>query len=69
MAALTGTLPDDRNLALSKLKKIADNNFNVAELIKLVFEGLENIQEKGENAGYQHFLLFPLGFQKPLLLQ
>ena len=25
----------------------------------------ENIVEKGENAGYQHFLLYPQRFQKP----
>ena len=25
----------------------------------------ENILGKGENAGYQHFLLFPKCFQKP----
>ena len=26
---------------------------------------VENIVRKGENAGYQHFLLFPQCFQKP----
>ena len=26
---------------------------------------VENIVEKGENAGYQHFLPFPQCFQKP----
>ena len=29
-----------------------------------VFDGIENIVGKGENAGYQHFLLFPRCFQK-----
>ena len=29
-------------------------------------EIVENIVEKEENAGYQHFLLFPQYFQKPL---
>ena len=28
-------------------------------------ERVENIVGKGENAGYQHFLLFPQYFQKP----
>ena len=28
-------------------------------------EYVENIVEKRENAGYQHFLLFPQCFQKP----
>ena len=27
-------------------------------------EMVENIVGKGENTGYQHFLLFPQGFQK-----
>ena len=29
-----------------------------------VFDKVENIVGKGENAGYQHFLLFPQCFQK-----
>ena len=29
-----------------------------------VFDRVENIVEKGENAGYQHFLLFLQCFQK-----
>ena len=28
---------------------------------------VENIVEKGENAGYQHFLLFPQCFRMPFL--
>ena len=28
------------------------------------FDRVENIVEKGENDGYQHFLLFPQCFQK-----
>ena len=50
-------------LALSKLKPIADMS-NVAQMVQLLFNRLENIVEKGENAGYQHFLLFPECFQK-----
>ena len=30
-----------------------------------VFDRIENTVEKGENAGHQHFLLFPECFQKP----
>ena len=29
-----------------------------------VFDRVENIARKGENAGYQHFLLFPQCLQK-----
>ena len=32
-----------------------------------VFDREENIVGKGENAGYQHFLLFPQCFQKDSL--
>ena len=31
---------------------------------KFVFDGVENIVGKGENTGYQHYLLFPQCFQK-----
>ena len=33
-----------------------------------VFDMVENIARKGENAGYQHFLLFPQCFQKASIL-
>ena len=29
-----------------------------------VFDSVENIAGKGENAGYQHFLLFPQCFER-----
>ena len=31
-----------------------------------VIDGLENIVEERENAGYQHFLLFPQCFQESI---
>ena len=34
-----------------------------------VIDGIENIVVKGENAGYQHFLLFPQCFQKGFFLR
>ena len=43
---------------------MADNKLNLAEKLKFVLERVENIVGKGENAGYQHFLLFPQCFQK-----
>ena len=45
-------------MELSKFKEYADDKSTVAEFINLVSESLENIVETGENAGYQHFLLF-----------
>ena len=38
---------------------------NVTEKLKVLLGRVENIVGKGENAGYQHFLLFPQCFQKP----
>ena len=39
-------------------------NFYAAMMIISVINRVENIVGKGENAGYQHFLLFPQCFQK-----
>ena len=38
---------------------------NVAKMIISVFERVENILGKGENAGYQYILLFLQCFQSP----
>ena len=46
----------------SKLKAFANDKINVEEKLKYVFGRVENIVGKGENAGYQHFLLFPQCF-------
>ena len=43
----------------SKLNAFADNIINVTEKLKFALGTVENIVEKGENAGNQHFLLFP----------
>ena len=47
-----------------QLKAFADNNLNVNKKLKFALGRVENIVGKGENAGYQHFLLFPHCFQK-----
>ena len=44
-------------LALSKLKAFADDNIKVAQNFKFVLRREENNLGKGENAGFQHFLL------------
>ena len=49
---------------MPKLKAFADNKMNVAKMMIFSSERVENIVGKGENAGYQHFLLFPQCFQK-----
>ena len=58
------TLPNEYMLATSKLKAFADNKRNAAEMIISVLDTVENIVGKEENAGYQHFLLFPQSFPK-----
>ena len=37
-------------------------------MIISAFDSVENIVGKGENAGYQHFLLFPQCFEKASFL-
>ena len=49
-------------------KSKADDKLNVTEKTKVVFEMLENIVGKGENAGYQDLLLFPV-FSKCLFFK
>ena len=36
----------------------------LTQKFKFVLESVQNIVGKGENAGFQHFLLFPQCFQK-----
>ena len=56
-------LPNDKILDWSKLEAIAEDKLNVAKIIA-VLKSVENIVRKGENAGYQHFLLFPQFYRK-----
>ena len=59
------SLPNDKILGQTKLKAFSDKKkTNMAEKLKFVLGTVENIVGKGENAGYQHFLLFPQCFQK-----
>ena len=62
------SLPNVKILALTKLKVLADDKFNVAKMMISVCR-VENIVGKGENAGSQHFLLFPHCFQKLFVLK
>ena len=62
--SLDNPLPDDKILGLPKLKAFTDGKSNVTQNIKVVFHRIENIVGKEENAGYQHFPLFPHRFQK-----
>ena len=65
--SLLTLVPDNKILDLSKLEAFADDIIIVTEQLKFVLEIVENIVEKGENADYLHFLLFPTVFSKGLL--
>ena len=58
------SLPNDKIFDWSKFIAFADDKINVTEKLKFVLKMVENIVGKGENAGYQHFLLFLQCFQK-----
>ena len=59
-------LPEDKFLALSKLRVVAANILNVIQNI-FVCERVENIVGKGENAGYlQFFFIYPHCFPSAL---
>ena len=57
------SVPNGKILYMTKLKTFAGDKINVAQMMISVFDWVENSVGKGENAGYQHFLLFPR-FQK-----
>ena len=58
------SLPNNKVLDQSNLKDFADDKINVTYITNFVLGREENIVGKGENAGYQHFLLFQQCFQK-----
>ena len=48
---------------MTKLKASADEKINVVQMLIPVFDRIEKIVEKGENAGCQYFLaMFTKGF-------
>ena len=61
------SLPHDKILDWSKFKAFADDKLNATKKLKFVLVRVENIVGKGEDAGYQHLLLFPQCFPKPSL--
>ena len=58
------SLPINKLLDLSESKAFVDTKTNVTQKQKFALGMVENIVGKGENAGYQHFLLFPRCFQE-----
>ena len=54
------------NFGPDQIKAFADDKLNIAKRMIVPFDRVENtVEKKGENAGYQHFLLLPQYFPKP----
>ena len=51
--------PNDKILDQFNSKAFPDDILDVVQIMICVSDMVENIVGKGENAGYQHFLLFP----------
>ena len=56
--------PNDKILDETKLESNCRREFKCGSNDLFLLDRPENIVGKGENAGYQHFLLFPQCFQK-----
>ena len=54
---------------MTKLKAFSDRKLNIAKMTISIFDRVESIVGKGENAGYQHFLLFQQYFPTPSSLE
>ena len=69
LVPLLNSLSHNKILDQSSLKDFADDKINVTYryVTNFVMGRVENIVGKGENAGYQHFLLFPQCFRKASL--
>ena len=50
---------------MTTLKAFADDKLNIAGMIISLLDRADNTVGKGENAGYQHFLIFLQCFPKP----
>ena len=59
--------PKQEILEKAKLKGFPDDKLTLVRNLISLFDWVENIVGKGENAGYQHFLLFPQCFQKAFI--
>ena len=58
-------LPNNKIFNVMEFKAFADDKLNATKMMISLFDRIENTVGKGENAVYQHFLLFPQCFPKP----
>ena len=63
--SVVNLLLNDKILDMAKLKAFADDQLIIARMMISLLDRVENTMGKGENAGYQYFLLFPQCFPKP----
>ena len=49
---------------MTKLKAFVNDKLNISKMTSCLCDRVENTVGKEENAGYQHFLLFPQFFSK-----
>ena len=61
---IVNPLRNKKFLDVTKLKTFVDEKLDVAKMTNSLFNTAENAVGKGENAGYQHFLLFQQCFLK-----
>ena len=61
------SLPNDKSLYFTKFRTFEDDRLNEDQMKISVFDRVEKTVRKEENAGYQHFLLFPQSFLKAFL--
>ena len=58
-----------KNVDLYKLKAFEHENLIVVQMMEFLIDRVENIEGKGENAGYQYFLLFLHSFEMSFLFE
>ena len=63
------SLPYDKIFRLIQIQSIADDKLDLIQEMKSHFHTVVNIVGKGENAGYQHFVLFPQCFLKAFFVK
>ena len=61
--------PNKKLLDLTKFNASAHDKLNITRMMISLLDRIDNTAGKEENAGYQHFLLFPQCFPKPSSLR
>ena len=56
----------NENFELSIMKAFEEKKLIMDQIQRFIYERVENVLEKGEEAGCQHFLLFPKSFKSLL---